>query len=198
MKSVYMPGHKIEAPCEQCSAFVPATYCYDNLTLDDGTVVADVMLARCDVCHGILAVAQQSAHAIKAARDAREAAGRKRTTFRIPRPLYDYAANETSKVGATKEPVSLLLKAFLATLTDNQARLQRVSQRLHELDDPILAQPCDVSIALYLSDSLLALVRQLRQQAQLRSTSEVLRRVLVMAEGDREVDRQLKKLTLCW
>ena len=33
MKIVYMPGHKIEAPCEQCGAFVPATYCYDNLTL---------------------------------------------------------------------------------------------------------------------------------------------------------------------
>jgi len=30
------------------------------------------MLARCDACHGILAVAQQSAHAIQAARDARE------------------------------------------------------------------------------------------------------------------------------
>ena len=38
----------------------------------DGTVVADVMLARCDACHGILAVAQPSAHTIQAACDARE------------------------------------------------------------------------------------------------------------------------------
>lgn len=197
MKGVYMPGHKIEAPCEKCGRFVTATYRYDTLPLDDGTLIPDVMLARCDDCNSILLVAQQSAHAIKAARDARDAAHRKRTTLRVSRPLYDYAANEVSKLGVIKEPVSLLLKAFLATLIDSPPRLRRISRRLHELDDPVLEQPFDVQVALYLSDSLLSLARQLRQEARLKSTSEVFRRALVAAKGDREVDSQVRKLAAC-
>ncbi len=197
MKSVYVPGHKVEAPCERCGRFVPATFRYDSFSLDDGTLVRDVMLARCDVCNSALAVAQQSAHAIKAARAAREAEGKKRTTLRLPRPLYDFAANETSKVGTAREPVSLLLKAFLATLIDDPDRIERVARRLPHVEDPVLLQPCDVSIPLYLSEGLLAVVHTLRRRAKMKSTSEVLRRVLVLAEGDRKVDRQLKMLLSC-
>jgi len=71
MKSEVHPGDRVRAACERCGRFRPATFALGDLPLEDGSTVPDVMRATCDVCGDIVALAQQSAPAIKAHHDAR-------------------------------------------------------------------------------------------------------------------------------
>jgi hypothetical protein len=192
MKSIVSPGDKVRAACEHCGRFQSATFAYGGFTLSDGTTVPNVMRATCDKCGDIVALAQQSAHAIKAHRDLHRA---KRTSVRLPRPLYDFAASEVSQVGGDpKNSITLLLKAFFASLLNDEQRRERMILQLRDLDDPILHQRADVSINLHLASQLMEEAERLRTASRLKSTSEVFRKALVASEGDPLVEIHLKKL----
>lgn len=194
MKSIVNPGDKVRAACENCGRFQSATFAYGDFKLSDGSSVPDVMRATCDVCGQTVALAQQSAHAIKAHRDHQK---RKRTSVRLPRPLYDFAASEASQVGADpREGTELLLKAFFASILDDAQHRKAVVRRLKTLDDPVLHQRADVSVNLHLTSPLMEEAERLRTATRLKSTSEVFRKALVASEGDPLVESQLRKLAI--
>ena len=198
MKNVVVPGKKTRGPCETCGRFVPATYGYGSFGLTEGTVVENVMRATCDECGTIVALAQQSAPVIKKARDERDARRRKaHSTVRLPRALLDFAAVKLSESGARPEEYELLLKAFAMSLAEaSRSRRARVLSNLVSVKDAVLEQPCDAAVNLNLSQRMWDFLGQLQEETGTVALSELVRRILVVLEGDRKVGTELRKLVL--
>jgi len=70
---VVKPGDTTKVACESCQKLTYAVFNYGTFTLDDGTVVENVMQAACEVCGQVAAIAHQSAPVIKVARERRDA-----------------------------------------------------------------------------------------------------------------------------
>lgn len=195
---MFSPGKKIRAICPACARVGAATYGYGAITLDDGTQVDDVMRALCDTCSTLVAVAQQSAPTIKAARVQRDEAKRKtRSTVRLPRMLVDFAQMELDGLGGPPERFDLVVKAFaLSVLRATSTRRRQIVQALRDVQDPVLEQPLDVSVHLDLNDRMWELIDTLRADAGSPSVSELIRRMLVVMDGDRRTRQDLHHLLL--
>lgn len=198
MKTVFLPGKQIRAICRTCGCIEDATYGYGTITLDDGTEVESVMRALCDRCSSLVAVAQQSAPTLHAARTRRdEVKRRSRSTIRLPRVLVDFARMELHDEGGAPERFDLMVKAFLlAVMRARPARRERLIRALRDSDDSVLALPLDASVHLDLSERLWETLEALRAEASSSSASDLVRRMLVVMEGDRGTRQELHHLLL--
>lgn len=197
MRHVFKPGDTIRGGCENCKALVSATYDYGRIKLDDGTVVENVMRAICTVCGETIAIAHQSAPAIKAARTRRDAEwARQRTTVRVSRPLADFAASQLLDRGANPERLDLLLKTFVAMAIDRPARRADLVNAIRSASDPVLELRPEVTLHLDLSKSLWTILKELQAQSGLRNLSDFIRRMLVVMDDDTETDESLRRVVL--
>lgn len=194
MKEIVIPGQQIRVGCESCQAMRAATFRYDTLHLPDGTQVPHAMLAFCDVCGSEVAMAQQSAHLVRQARQPQ----RKKTSVRVSRVLWDLASVLVLEAGGDPHQGSaleLVLKAVLASVLEQPQRRQQFATRLRALrEDPLLAQPAEQKVNLGLTPRMLAELTTLQQAAQMSKPSQVIRASLVAARHDPRVERELRKL----
>lgn len=198
MRHVFKPGDNIRGGCENCKALVDATYDYGTIRLDDGTTIENVMRALCDDCGETIAIAHQSAPAIKAARAKRDAEkARLRTTVRVSRPLADFAASQLLDRGANPERLDLLLKAFVSMALDGaSARRTALVNAVKAASDPVLNLRPEVTLHLDLSRQLWAVLKELQSQSGLRNLSDFVRRVLVVMDEDSQSDESVRRVVL--
>lgn len=179
MKSIVTEGTVEKAPCEKCRRFVTATYGYGPVEMD-GLVVDDVMRATCNECGSVVATAPQSAHRFKAAFEERR---QKRTTVRMPQEVLDFVSLQLSQVGADFTHVELYFRALLLACRGHE---KSIGAELALLRDPILDRPNRVTVNLNLGSHLLDTLELLHQASGIQATAEILRRLLVMADGSLE------------
>ena len=197
MRHVLKPGDTTRGGCESCKAMVFGTYNYGQIKLTDGTVVENVMRALCDDCGEIIAVAHQSAPAIKAARAQRDLTkARSRTTVRVPRPLADFAASQLLDRGANPDRLDLMLKTFVSMALDGPTRRTDLVNAICSASDPVLELRPEVTLHLDLSNSLRALLKELQAQSGLRNLSDFVRRMLVVMDADAQTDESMRKVVL--
>ena len=197
MKHVFKPGDTVRGGCEKCRVLVSATYDYGRIKLDDGTLVENVMRANCDDCGETIAIAHQSAPAIKAARARRDQdKARQRTTIRLPRPLADFAASQLLDRGANPERLDLVLKTFISMALDQPSRRIALVSALRSVSDPVLDLRPEVTMHLDLSLPLWSILKELQSQAGLRNLSDFVRRMLVVMDEDAETDESMRRVVL--
>lgn len=195
MKNLVLPGQKTRVGCDTCKAMVSATFRHDTITLDDGVKVPNAMLAFCDICGHQVAMAQQSAHLIRKAREKR----RQKTSVRLQPILFDLSSVLVTEVGGDPNEAQapeLVLKAMLATLLDDPKRRKALVKRLIELrNDPLLAgspgQKLNLGLTSRLRNELVHL-----QKASEFTQSEVIRTTLVAASTDPRASKELRKIVV--
>lgn len=179
MKSIVTEGTVEKAPCEKCRRFVTATYSYGPVEME-GIVVEDVMRATCDECGSVVATTPQSAHRFKTAFEERR---QKRTTVRMPQELLDFVSLQLSQVGADLTHVELYFRGLLLAC---RGREKPIGAELSKLNDPILNRPNRITVNLNLGSHLLTTLEHLQKASGIRATAEILRRLLVLADGSLE------------
>lgn len=190
----YRPGMKVEAPCENCKGFVPATFELGRLVMDDGTVIDGVMRAVCDRCGSVLAVAQQSAPVIREALDRRDAG--RRTTIRLPRALAEQVEMRLTRKGAPPTHYQALLAAFANALRHmGAADREMLVARLRSGEVPYRNLKKDVTINLDLGHNLAGFMDELRREVGIQQ-SELVRRIFAAVKDQPEVDRHLQELSI--
>ena len=201
-RHLFYPGRRVKAICTKCKEIVTATYGYGTVPLQDGTPVEGVMRAICDRCGSLVATAPQSTPLVRAAIETRNEKRpherKERTTVRIPRVLADFARWELFELKAPDpERFDLLVKAFIMSLARaTEKRRGHAIEKLRNLKDPVLEQPCDYLVALNFSEQLWKYLKQLQLEARLPSTSELVRRILVLMERDQRAEDELRNLVL--
>lgn len=197
MRHVFKPGDTTRGGCEKCRAMVSATYGYGRVQLDDGTAIENVMRALCNECGEIVAIAHQSAPAIKAARAKRDdEKARLRTTVRVSRPLADFAASQLLDRGANPERLDLMLKAFISMALDGSQRRTALVNAICSASDPVLNLRPEVTLHLDLNKQLWAVLKELQAQSGLRSLSDFIRRMLVVMDEDSQTDESMRRVVL--
>lgn len=190
--NIKLPGDKTKVICEKCGAVRSATWNYDDYLLEEGTVVQDVMLARCDVCGEQAGLAQQSACRI---RQAREKAPR--TCLTLSRPIMDLANVKVSEAGANiQRAVELITRAFLSSLLDDERRRDTILQKVRTLQHPLLDYSATKQVNVRFSRSVLESLENLVKRTRLRSRSELIRRIVVLSDEDEKIETELKKNAL--
>lgn len=178
MKTIVLEGTVERAPCEQCGCFVDATYSYGPVELEPGLVVNDVMRGTCNRCGRVIATAPQSAHRFKAALEKKQ---HRRTTIRIPHELQDFISQNLSTAGADSGHAELYFRALLLACRGREIEIGR---KLMEVEDAVLRRPRPETVNLNLTPNLAGVLSLLEQASQLKNTSELLRRLLVLADGE--------------
>ena len=193
MKSIVTEGTVERTPCEQCQKLVPATYSYGPVE-HEGLIVEDVMRAVCNQCGDIVATTPQSAHRFREAIQNRNA---KRTTVRIPQELQDFICLNLSAAGADTSHTELYLKALLLACHSREAELGPV---IAAANSPVLQRPNKVTVNLTLGPQLLNTLTRLATESQIPNTSEILRRLLVLADGPLEsnVNQEFQRLAYAY
>ena len=180
MKSILLEGTVEQAPCETCKAFTAATYAYGPVEIEPGFVVEDVMRATCNRCGNVVATAPQYSHRFRKEFDDRK---NRRTTFRISQELSDFISLNLSAVGADTTHDELYFRALLVACKNRE---EEIGKRLISLDDKILSCPNRVTVNLSLSPHLEQILTKLQTACEIKSTSELMRRLLVLADGELE------------
>ncbi|MHB2019971.1 MAG: ribbon-helix-helix protein, CopG family [Candidatus Xenobia bacterium] len=188
MKSIVLPGQKTKASCDTCKAFRQATWGLHSHTLEDGTEVENVMQAQCDTCGSLIAIAGQAVHRIKGAIKDRE---KHRTSVRLPQELLDFMGARLNAAGADPTDFDMFLRALFVAAHEAEKRL---FEKLPRVEDLVLERPATALINITVSPQVADLLKRFRA-ATGQSTSEVLRRLLVLADGDlaAAVDEHLKR-----
>ena len=106
---------------------------------------------------------------------------RRRTTVRLPQELADFIALKLSLVGMRPSKVDLFFRALLLAARGHELVL---GQALPRVEDPVLAQRLGVTVNLSLRPIAQGVLDQLLAQSGLRNASEVLRRLLVLADAE--------------
>lgn len=178
MKTIVLEGTVERVACEHCGRFVSATYAYGPVELEPGLVVEDVMRATCDQCNRVIATAPQSAHRFKAALEQKK---HRRTSLRIPHELQDFVGQNLSAVGADSTHVELYFRALLLACYGHE---HEIGLKLRHLEDPVLNRPCRDTVNLNLNGNLIEVLESLARASEITNTSELLRRLLVLADGE--------------
>jgi hypothetical protein len=177
MKSIIIEGTQMEAACESCRKFTLSTYAYGSFPTEDGQIVEDVMRATCNTCGEITALSHQSAHRLKAAREERQ---QKRTSLRLPMELYDFISLSLSRVGADLTHVELYFRSLLLACRGKE---EVIGKKLKLTSSDVLSRPNRVTVNLTLGTHLLVVLENLRRASEIQSHSELIRRLLVLADG---------------
>lgn len=193
MKSIVTEGTVEKAPCEVCKRFVQATYTYGPVEID-GIVVEDVMRATCNDCGAVAAITPQSAHRFKTAFEDRRL---RRTTIRIPQELQDFISLNLSAVGADITHVELYFRALLLAC---RGREDQIGKDLRSVQSPVLARPNRVTVNLTLGSHLLHVLENLQSSSQIHGAGEIIRRLLVLADGPLEslVQKESERLAYAY
>lgn len=193
MKSIVTEGTVEKAPCENCKRFVQATYAYGPVEMD-GLVVEDVMRATCNECGLVVATTPQSAHRFKTAIEDRNL---RRTTIRIPQELHDFISLNLSAVGADITHVELYFRALLLACRDQE---EQIGEALRFVQSPVLKRPNRVTVNLTLGNHLLHVLERLQRASGILGTGELIRRLLVLADGSMEslVQTELERLSYAY
>jgi Arc/MetJ-type ribon-helix-helix transcriptional regulator len=178
MKSIVLEGDLTEAPCESCQRFTQAQFAYGPVELEDGLVVENVMRATCETCGSVVSLAQQSSYLLRQALYRHK---RRRTTVRLPQELADFIALKLSLVGMRPSKVDLFFRALLLAARGQERGL---GQALSKIEDPVLSQRLGVTVNLSLRPIAQDVIDLLVQHSGLRNSSEVLRRLLVLADAE--------------
>jgi hypothetical protein len=187
---IRVPGEKTKVACEKCQAFQSGTWKYGPLTMDDGTIIEQVMIAYCDVCQEPCSMATQSAWKLK---EAREAKSHPRTSVMVSLPLLDLAAGKVSEVGGEpKRGPELLTKAILRRLSKKPKSVPIFAKYLKTIDSPLL-QNSSKRMNLSLTPAFSQVLGQLKKATSLNQ-SEVIRRALIASESDPAFSKELKKM----
>jgi len=158
--------------------------------MDDQTVVEDILRGICDRCGAVVVLPQQSVPKIKEAR----ARARKRTTVRIQKSLRDFIQSRLYEAGAPVQHYELAIKVVLATVLDDKPKMKGLIKKLKTLHDPVLEDPLESSVSIYLTESLQERLQDLLRRTGIAKRSELIRRLVVVTEGDKDVLRELKKV----
>lgn len=178
MKSIVLEGQLTEAPCETCQTFTEARFSYGPIELEGGLVVENVMRATCGICGAVVSLAPQSSYLLRQALSRHR---RRRTTVRLPQELADFIALKLSLVEMRPSKVDLFFRALLLAARGQELAL---GQALIRVEDPVLAQRLGVTVNLSLRPIAQGVLDQLLAQSGLRNASEVLRRLLVLADAE--------------
>ncbi|MHB2019991.1 MAG: hypothetical protein ACYCW6_23875 [Candidatus Xenobia bacterium] len=178
MRSIVLEGDKVEAPCEKCGGFVPATWRYLPYRLADGRVVDDVMQAQCDTCGQVVAAADQSAHLIKQALDDRSA---HRTKVRLPQEMLDFVSLQLSQTGLDATAYEHFWHALFRVCLDQGPDI--IAGLIKTAEDPALDAPRRVTVNLSMGQHVDALFQHVCKLAKM-DTSKVIRRLIVLADGE--------------
>jgi len=178
MRSIVLEGKIVQASCETCQKFMPARFAYGPLEWEEGLVVENVMRATCEQCGNVVALAPQSAHLIRRAVQQQK---KRRTTVRLPQELADFIALKLSLVGMRTSKVDLFFRALLLAARGHEKKL---GKELSKTDDPVLQQRLTVTVNLSLRPTAQDVLDLLLQHSGLRNASEVLRRLLVLADAE--------------
>ena len=177
MKSIFVSGHKVKAYCDNCQAFVSATYAYGDFPFDRGVVAENILRATCDNCSTIVAVALQSAPMLKEALEAPETV---RTTMRLPQELMDFVGVQLDKMGAQPSKYDFYLRAIILACRGKE---QKIAQLLQSLKDPVLERPNTVLLKITLGSRLHEIVREIGKVSGISNLSELIRRLIVLSEA---------------
>lgn len=178
MKSIVLEGDFTEAPCEVCQGFTQAQFAYGPIEMENGATVENVMRATCQTCGSVVSLAQQSSYLLRQALSRHK---RRRTTVQLPQELADFIALKLSLVGMRPSKVDLFFRDLLLAARGQEHVL---GQALSKVEDPSLSQRLGVTVNLSLRPIAQAVVVQLLQHSGLRNASEVLRRLLVLADAE--------------
>lgn len=192
MKSVILPGENIEAYCERCERFQPATYDYGSIELGEVSV-PNVMRAACDRCGEVVEIAQQSAHRLRQARPGPKSAEFIKKNIRVSRPLKDYADNLVVLAGLnSRAALEIVVRAMLRVMRKRDQQ-QQIIKTLRTLNDPILKLKQEIPATLMISPRAAQELESLRQ-ALGTTESEVIRRLLVASESEPHLDQEIRAL----
>ena len=187
---IRIPGENTKVACEKCQSFQPGTWRYGPLTMNDGTVIEQVMLAYCDVCQEACSMATQSAWKLK---EAREAQSNPRTSVMVSLPLLDLAAGKVSAIGGEpKRGPELLTTAILRRLSKEPATVPTFAQQLQKIDSPLLRNSSK-RMNLSLTPAYSEILTKLKQATSLNQ-SEIIRRALIASESDPAFLEELKTM----
>lgn len=178
MKSIILEGTVEEAPCESCGRFVDATYAYGQVEVEAGLFADNVMRATCNCCGAVTAIAGQSAHRLRKAIDEK---GAKKTTLRLPQELLDFVNFRLSLAGATSSQDGLFFQALLLACRNQENSLGKL---LAQVSDLVLSRPYREMVHLTLSPQLAQILENLKVASGLANGSEILRRLVVLADTD--------------
>ncbi len=189
MKSIVTQGAIDVAPCRRCRRAVKVYYSYGSVERN-GHTVKDVMRAICILCGEVVTTSPQSAHRFMPVAPSPKS---KRITIRIPLELQDFISINLISAGAEVSNTGLYLTALLLACHNQE---QELGPLLASAESPVLARPNKVAVSLYLGPQLLNTVANLARESQISNISEVLRRLLVLADGplDRNVSQELQRL----
>ncbi len=194
MKSILLAGHKTKAYCHKCDEFRPAEYSYGEFPFDNGMVAENVLRATCDECHEIVALAHQSAPALKEALQKTKIT----TTMRFPQELLDFVGLQLDKAGGRINQYDLFIRALLIACKDKEKDFGR---KIGPLKDPILERPNTTTINVALTSRLHQTLSLLVQESGIPNASEVVRRLIVLAEEPslyKRVSAETEKLCLAF
>ncbi|MBI3929995.1 MAG: hypothetical protein HY319_30935 [Armatimonadetes bacterium] len=195
MKSIVLPGQTTPALCEKCGRQVQATFSYGTFRFDNGLIVEDVMRATCDTCGEPVVLAAQSSYRLRTALEDQK---HKRTTLRMPQELEDFVALQLSLAGAYPGHEELFFRALLLAC---HRREKKIGRRLRNLEDPVLQRPRTATLNLNLTPKLLEILEQLKTYSEIENTSDLLRRLLVLADTEelsKAVQEETARLALAY
>jgi hypothetical protein len=189
VKSIVTQGTVDVAPCRRCRALVKAYFSYGSVE-SNGRTVRDVMRAICMICGEIVNTSPQSAHRFIEVSPNRRS---KRITIRIPLELQDFICLNLTSVGTETSNTGLYLTALLLACHGQEKEL---GPMLALAESPVLSRPNKIAVSLYLGRQLSNTLVNLATESRIANTSEVLRRLLVLADGplERDVSQELERL----
>ena len=179
----FYPGKKMEGYCYFCDAMRSGTYNIGPYPLDSGETVEGVMRATCDVCGKVIAMAHESVPLLKAALTKSSAPRLKmeRSTVRIPEALEVCSSRLLARLGVARGRFDLLVKTFmLSYLNGSDKEKSSFRSILRFPHGNILSAPQTVKFHMNFTDDLWEQIEQLRMDTGIESTSEIIRRMLVV------------------
>lgn len=187
-------GKKLrKAFCWKCNCFHSATFAIGGLRRWDGLSVENVLRATCDVCDSVVASAPQAAPQIGLALEERE----RKTSFRVSHELTEMAQKAVAEAGlpgvTATRAVTMLVKAYLGSLVDNDLKRQSTVGKCVSLG-AFPKGKSEETVSIRAHSAFFHQLEQLAVESHLPTPSDVFRCLVVLAVTDKAAGLELKKL----
>jgi hypothetical protein len=176
---ILMSGERLEAICERCADVVEGTYQYRPVRLENtGVEVPNVLVGVCGRCDEIVSIPAQSTPRLKEARERHT----EKVPLRFPRELEDVMHLAAAALKAPSDAVAgLLVRYYLQLARKDPSLLRRVAGALA---NPILQQPRSARASVNVDGDTLREVERAMPAEGIRSRSDLIRGVLLVAGED--------------
>ena len=178
--------------CNKCEALRPCVYSYGPCEYD-GEMVEDILRSICPVCESVVTISSRSTYRFAEAK-ARKA--QKRTSVMLPIEMQDDIAKELIDAGSSWTHFELYFRALLVAAHNNP---RQIAQMVADLNDDILTAPRGARMNVCLGERLTNTLEGLTQESGVKSTSETLRRLIVLSKEPvlcESLRKELKTLAL--